>query len=401
MTMEFQKLASWEREVKELRSFLDEKYTVTLPSRISVSYDTDYQYGWAKIGVDKFCQRCIPQLRGGDKSLDYLPPLFQAWIYDAVAFGNSTLIVTPDGKARVSTPETSYAWVDAFGTVTFNEDLGTIVLQSIDGVAMASGDKGKTWEPAEQVTFSLFYRADGAHPTGRSRVTNSIRKSIRSASRAKLRSEVASNYRTYPMIVFSGIWEDMASSVKKGISSIKRGLSNVVGLPRDPDTGQAIEVKEISAADFSPFLLLKDSYAKDVAAAFNVDASEFGVSVANQPSADAQYAGKEDLILEITSFETGILPILQEVAEYVALCLSVQEPVVSFAEPGTPSKGAQADAFVKLSGAIPQLKYSPAALQWAGLPNSIIEEITLEAASWEAQDAADEAADQGGSDEGV
>lgn len=381
----------WANDVKEIRSFLDEKYSVSLPTKISVNYDTDYQYGWAKIGVDKFCDRVIPQLRGNTDIAFVLPKLRLA-IRDAVSFGNSTIIVDELGLCRVSTPENSYAYQDAFGTVFFTEDLGGVRFHSVDGQSFIEDDKGN-WEPTTQRTFTVFYDVDGAHPYGRSRITISIRKTIRSASRAKLKAEIASNYRAYPMIVFSGLWEQLSEGVVSGISKLKTGASNVLGLPKDPFDGQKIDVTEISAADFTPFITLKEAYAKDVAAAFNIDPSELGVMTANPSSADALYATKEDLVIEISNFENSIQSVLQSVVNYVADVLEVEAPQLVFAEPATPSKASQADAFVKLASVIPQLKYSPAALQWAGLPNDLIQEIAAESADWEDElEAQDESA---------
>lgn len=376
--MTYNKLTSWDKEVREIRKFLDESYQVTLPSKISVSYDTDYQYGWAKTGLDKFCDRCIPQISNADPVLLRLLSALRTQIYDTQGFGNSTMIVDDAGNFRVSTPESSYAWMDAFGNVEFTEELGDSIHRSINGVLELSEDGGKTWEATGHATFTIFNRADGSHPTGRSRVTPSIRKTIRSASRAKLRAEVASNYRTYPMIVFSGLWEDMATEVKQGISKIKAGISNVVGLPRDPDTGQTVDVKEISAADFTPFLALKDAYARDVAAAFNIEAAELGVGAPAQASAESQHAAKEDLAIEITAFEQSIEHTVKEIIDYVADLHGLTVDRFSWAEPSTASKGAQADAFVKLAAVIPAFKYSAAAMQWAGLPGWLVDELTKE-----------------------
>lgn len=372
-------IPGWQNHVRETRNFLDSRYTVNIGPNISAIVDTDYQLGWGRIGCEKFYDRIIPGV--DNENFDIVAVKFKKATQQAVEFGNASLVVSTDGTIRIPAPESSGAYVDALDNVHYHEALGELQVRSVNGIVESKkiSENDKKWKADPTTTvFTIFYKQDAAHPFGQSRITPAIRKSIRSASRSKMRAEIASNYRTYPMVLFNGLWEDLASNVAQGITKLKSGVSNVLGLPKDPDTGEKISVESIPQADFTPFLKLRESYAADVAAAFNIDPQELGIQSIQPSSADAIFASKEDLVVEIEAFTREIKPVFQRLVNYLASLLEIEAPKVYFAEPATPSKASQADAFTKLAVVVPQLKYSAAAMRWAGLPQDVIDDIAMD-----------------------
>jgi hypothetical protein len=368
----------WQEEVRELRQLLDEDYKVALPGNFTRSSSRRNQVAWARIGVEKFCYRIIPQLRGAGPKTKAALPLISEAIYDAVAFGNSTLVVANDGSYRVSTPETGVAEVDAFGSVAFEENFAKN--ESTFGNEGSLYFSDNNWKSAPVGSFfSIFYRANFKHKYGQSRVTPAIRAMIKAESRTNMRMEEVEDNQSFPLRVINGLWENFDPQVMDAARSLVTGANQIIGLPKNPDSDQYLELEEFKGAEFDGFLKIKDQRARACAAAFNIDPIELGVTTTNPSSAEALYASKEDLVLEVAAFENRIHSTAQAFLSRVAELNGESEPVLYWAEPATPSKASQADAFVKLASVIPQLATSHAALAWAGLPGDLAVELAEEA----------------------
>lgn len=376
--------SSWAAEVADVRSFLDENYAVPLSGG---GYATralgrrEQQLPWGRIGVERFTERVIPLLSGVDSASSYWQGVVSAIrqaCRDAVCFGNSTIIVDPDGELRVSVPETAVATKTPF-TQSFVEDFGDVrTMAGDDGRLLVARGDDTTFEDSGSMVFSIFYRADGAHPNGASRLSPAIRSCIRSASRNKMRAEIAASFYAFPQRIFNGAWEELDRSVAEGLKSFTQGASTLAILPQGPQ-GEKLEIKDLPAADFSPFISMQKELATEVAAGFGIAFSDLGVTTDQAQSADAIYALKEGLSVAITAWEQEITSPLQAMLVRCAEIAGLEEPpTLSWQEPALPSKSSAADAAIKLVSAFPALKDSRAVLAWAGLPASVLEAASRE-----------------------
>ena len=377
----------WTTGVREIRDFLDEDYTYPIKGRGYSSLSYNCTLPWARIGIEKFIDRIIPNVINSNPDIEKNIVHIKNAIKNAVSFGHGVLVVGSNGNVRTAQPENSRSWVDAFGKVSFEEYFTLNKTEMYDGdtykVVGIDGDvyveKIEQGNPVLYSTgakyFTIFYNADAAAPSGRSRLTPSIRASIRAASRNKIRLEEIAQSHAIPKRLFNGIWEGIDPSVVNGIGQITSGALDALGVPSNPTTGEKISVEEFSAADIEPFLKIQTQLANEVASAFNIDPSEFGASTPQNISSEALYASKEDLILEISSFEQEIIGVLQNAIDYLCEVTGNEKGTLTFLEPAMLSKASQADAFVKLASVIPGLQNSRKALTWAGLPSDVVEEI--------------------------
>lgn len=363
----------WVNHVRLIRSFLDEDYAVK-GSR-AVQAISKICLPWGRIGVEKYCDRVIPHIQNGDDNTAAAEVAIYDAVYDCTAFGNSTIITDADGGVRVSSPENSIATRDVFGKITFKESFkdGTETI-SEDGNLLKRKSINDPWEDTGCKTFTIFNGVSSAHPNGRSRITPAVRKTIVEASLNRMRASVASDFHAYPQRILNGFWGQLKPNDNDAIKRLKVGADQIIGLPLGPN-GEKLDITTFPPSDFTPFLKLHESFARDCAAAFNIDAAEMGIVAMVPSSADALYLSKEDLVLEVTRFEKSITRVLQKLLEEVA-----EDPKVklTWAEPATPSKASQADAFVKLAAVIPALAQSRAALAWAGLPGELADELSEE-----------------------
>jgi len=375
--------SQWLSNVSDVRSFLDEDYSVPLSGGGYAQRNLtpgQAQLPWGRIGIEKWCDRVIPLLNTtvepSSQWQSVITAIKQA-CKDAISFGNSTIIVDSDGELRVSTPETSVATKTPF-TTTFVEDFGDVKTAAADdGVLMIARD-GDDYVDSGAMAFSIFHDADGAHPHGSSRLTPAIRSCIRAASRNKIRAEIAANYYAFPQRIINGAWEGMDRSVGLEQAKLMAGASTVQVIPKDPDTNEKLDVQQLPAASFEPFIAMQKQLATEVATGFGISYDELGVTTNQPQSADAIYALKEGLSLAITSWEQEITSTLQAMLVRVAEIWGVDTPVLSWQEPALPSKGSAADAAIKLVSAFPALKDSRAVLAWAGLPANVLEAVVKE-----------------------
>lgn len=376
--------SSWAAEVADVRSFLDENYSVPLSgggyAQRSLSR-REQQLPWGRIGIERFTERVIPLLSGVDSASSYWQGVISAIrqaCRDAVCFGNSTIVVDPDGELRVSVPETAVATRTPF-TQSFVEDFGDVrTMAGDDGRLLVARGDDTTFEDSGSMVFSIFYRADGAHPNGASRLSPAIRSCIRSASRNKMRAEIAASFYAFPQRIFNGAWEELDRSVAEGLKTFTQGATTLAILPQGPQ-GEKLEIKDLPAADFTPFISMQKELATEVASGFGIAFSDLGVTTDQAQSADAIYALKEGLSVAITAWEQEITSPLQAMLVRCAEIAGLEEPpTLSWQEPALPSKSSAADAAIKLVSAFPALKDSRAVLAWAGLPASVLEAASRE-----------------------
>lgn len=371
---------TWLTHVNVIRSYLDESYSIDFPkSKLPITVSTgSHKLAWGRTATEKFTDRIIPVLRDAGTVTMKMKTIIHQAVSDAVRFGNSTIIVTDDGGVRVSNPTTSFATISPFGTIHYQEDLGDdISLHSLDGeecFLTTAELEGSSPVDAMQ-TFTIFYRADAIHPLGQSRISPALQGIIKSASRNLVREEIASEWHSSPQRYVNGLWADLDPSVPGAMNKMEAGGGTVIGFPRHPVDDSFLQLGEFSQSDFTPFTKLHEQFARDAAAASNLSPDEFGVPGTALASADALAASKEDLVIECTRFSESIQDTIQAFLVEVAWINGEPTPRLSWANPSTPSRASQADAFVKLAAAIPGMASSKAAMAWAGLPEEVIADL--------------------------
>ncbi|MFA6664723.1 MAG: hypothetical protein WCS21_10495 [Lachnospiraceae bacterium] len=376
---------AWTHEVADIRSFLDENYFVSLGgsnySMVDLTH-SQHQLSWGRVGIDKWSERVIPLLSLDDDS-DYRAVLraIKSACKDAIAFGNSTIIIDADGQCRVSVPESSMAWRDLYGQTYFKEVIGSTCSfsSSMSGLALMTSINGNDPVDTGSRTFSIFYRQDGAHPFGASRLSQSVRSSIREASRNKIRGEIASNFYAFPQRYLNGAWANMDPGIVSGATTLASGVGTIQVIPKNPDSGETLNYGQFDASDFTPFIEQQKQLATEVAAGLNLGYDELGVVTTKPQSADAIYATKESLSLSISEWEDGITETVQYAIQWYETCRQLTtSAILTWREPATPSKASAADAAVKIISAFPALKDSTAVMAWAGLPPAVLREVTRE-----------------------
>lgn len=376
--------SKWSSHVKKIKSYMDEDYSASLRG-MGTEYGT-HHLAWGRTGVEKFCARIIPLLEAPGKKTKRATKYINIAARDCITYGNSSLIVSPDGTIRVSNPELSFAEKDTFGTVRFYEDHGNgVETKAVNGVMQIKNGNDREWEDSSNRVFTIFYTTGSGAPRGKSRISPAIMNTIDAASRNLCRIEEGADTVAFPQRILNGIFEEFVTGdpdsnveagalVEQTLHTLETGVKKVIGLPASSE-GKKMSIEEFSASDFSNLLSLHANYAKDTASAFNIDVSEMGVTGAVPSSAEALYASKEDLILEVQAFENFIEDDLQDYIDFVANVFGEVETTLVWAPPATPSAVSQADAFVKLAGAVPQLAYSRRGLIEAGLNPKTVEEL--------------------------
>jgi hypothetical protein len=370
---------AWVSYVQDIQTYLDESYDVSLPgAAIPVSVSLKHQLAWGRIAIDKYAARVRPVIRGGSTTKKMIP-LIKQCVSDALRYGNSTLIVTADGGVRVSNPLTSYARQNSYGKTFYhelvNDTVAMVVTEGEFSEFFVQGQAGSL--PVDGIqTFSVFYNQDNLHGTGQSRITPAMRHSIRSASRTSLRREISSEFYAMPARVLNGVFSGIMGEELDGkLDELAMGLQKMLAIPVNEATGEKVSIEEFSAGDMSAYNRIFEQMARDVAAAANIDPTELGVGTSQSPSAESIYAAKEDLVLDILSWEEAIHETVLAFLYTAAEMFGEPDPSLTWRDPATPSRGVSADAFIKLAAVLPGLRYSPSALAQADLSEETIQEL--------------------------
>lgn len=374
-------LDTWVSSVRETMSFIEATYDVSQPDGLG----QHSRFSWCRIGLEKFADRSIPLINESGRSYSREMNVVSRAIYDALAFGNSTIILDlSTGQSRVSNPLTGFACVGAFGDVEYQEEFTVsgkkVSMKSLNGVGLVETEKD-TWEEAGVLTFSIFHRESSRSPVGESVITQGARELTCAATVERSRLSSVSRAYSRPTFVLNGIWQAMAAEVSEDIlnqtTKLSQNRATALYLPANPEDGSKLDLTKLDPQSFAPYLTVIEFYAKQTAAAFNIQVGELGITESNPSSADALYALKEDLVISVNAFNKSITPTLDDYIAAVAAYRGEKAPEITFEDPATPSLVTMADAFVKVASVVPHLAYSPEALRRAGVPESAIREVAF------------------------
>jgi hypothetical protein len=342
--------------------------------------------GWAKIGVDKFCDRIIPVRFDSNNLLSsQLTRVVSEAVKTAAICGISYLVVYEDAagwSVKVANPLYSFAEINPItrGITSYRENS-----LKEDSYLIAGGGEciyyGDLTVRKGMHVFPVVHQQTSIDLYGQSRITKPVRDIIDSAVRTLARAEVSAEFYSFPQAVLLGADVDYLQDddVSETVKNFVAGIGRLLTLPPNEETQQNPSIQQLEQQSFAPHTDQLNQLARLCAAELNIDVSELGIYETNPTSADALYAAKEDLILECKAFEKA-----NEAAVVGAVSALIEgngldtTPELVWAEPATPTPASQADAFAKLVNAIPALALSRSGLRLAGLDESAIDEIAGE-----------------------
>lgn len=341
--------------------------------------------GWAKIGVDKFCDRNIP-IRFDAAGLLNIASQINEAIKTSVICGLSALMVYKDGgesRLRVANPMFSFVDIDANSrevTGYYESDLSSSIVVVSDG--QTGYYPGTLQQKFDCKVFPIVHQQTSLSLMGESRITKPVRSLIDSAVRTLARGEIAAEFYSFPQAYLLGAdMEQFAADedLQNDVKAFASGLGKMLVLPGNERTGQNPTIGQLQQQSFTPHTDQLNQLARLCAAEMNISVSELGIYETNPTSADALYASKEDLILEVDRYQqTNEAAILGAISALIEGNELDTEPELIWAPPATPSAASQADAFSKLVSSIPALAVTKTGLRMAGLDERTVTEVANE-----------------------
>ncbi len=221
----------------------------------------------------------------------------------------------------------------------------------------------------------LTYRASLDRPFGSARISKPVMALTDSAVRTLLRTEVSAEFYSAPQRYVLGADEGAFFDADGApIPAWQAVLGRLFAIGRDED-GNTPTVGQFSQQSMEPHLAQIRSLASMFAAETSLPVGSLGVVQDNPSSAEAIYAAKEELVVEIQHWETTSLgPAWQRAMVNALLILDGSDAArdaysglrARWASPATPSVVSAADAMVKQVAAIPELAKTDVALERLG-----------------------------------
>lgn len=218
---------------------------------------------------------------------------------------------------------------------------------------------------------ALVYRASEGRPFGQSRITRPVMSLTDSYMREMLRLEVGAELFTSPQKVILGAGDE-AFDMDKYVAYVTNFL--IIG---NDENGEHPTLTQLAAASMQPHVDVMRNLAAQFAGATCVPVSELGVVHDNPSSAEAIYAAKEALVVEVdSSLNAANAESLRSIA-LMALAVERGAPLdalsdaerdfsVKFKNPAMPSLVSQADAMAKVAGTAPWIAETEVFLEEVG-----------------------------------
>lgn len=269
--------------------------------------------------------------------------------------------------------------IGAFLAVTEADEIGMPTLMTMyqwDKVVTLSRRRDGSWtvdarrNPLGEVTaYALPHNPDLERPFGRSRVTRALMRYTDAGIRTTFRGELNAEVYAGPQYWILG----RTAGAVVGSDKWKAAYGRVFGLSYDEDNAVQPDVKRFEGASPQPHIEHLRQWASLVSSDSGVPLSALGV-VHDQPaSAEAIFAEREPLMTRAKAFSRSMSPgVLGAVRAALRLRdgLTVDElrPLQAlWADPVTTSPATRADAFVKLSTALPGFADTEVGMEYAGL----------------------------------
>lgn len=235
---------------------------------------------------------------------------------------------------------------------------------------------------------ALTYRAALDRPFGSSRISRPVMALTDATVRTLLRTEVSAEFYSAPQRYVLGADEDLfVDADGKAIPAWQAVLGRMFAVGRDED-GNVPTVGQFTQQSMEPHLAQVRSLASLFAAETSLPVGSLGIVQDNPSSAEAIFAAKEELVVEIEHWEATSLGPAWERTIRNALRLIDDTPAARseyagirahWASPSTPSIVSAADAMVKQVAAIPKIGETDVALERLGYNQ---DEIARMQAQW-------------------
>jgi hypothetical protein len=215
----------------------------------------------------------------------------------------------------------------------------------------------------------LAYLPDLTRPFGHSRITRTAMGLTDAAVRTLLRAEVSAEFYSADKYWLFGA--DVTKFIGDDKWSALMGRMNAIDV--DTVAGDKVDIQRFSGSSPQPHTdqmrLIQSMFADDQ----NLDVKYADAS--NPSSADAIYAAKEDLIIDVRDanrvWGRGAVKAFQlavRLRDGIAMTDELRAMSSQFTDPAIVSPSARADAFSKLSTSIDGFGNSPVGMKFAGLP---------------------------------
>ncbi|RNL44742.1 phage portal protein [Paraeggerthella hongkongensis] len=226
----------------------------------------------------------------------------------------------------------------------------------------------------------LVYRPTLDRPFGKSRISRAVMAITDSAVRESLRSEVSAEFFTSPQKYLLGADD----SVFDNLSKWEAYIGSIFAVTANED-GEVPKYGQLSQSTMQPHTEYMRSLASRFSGETSIPVSELGVVHDNPSSAEAIYAAKESLVIEAESLNETNGAALREIG-MMALAASQNKPLdaltdeertitARFKNPAFPSFVSQADAIIKIVGAIPWMADSEVVLEELGFSEEQIDRL--------------------------
>lgn len=216
----------------------------------------------------------------------------------------------------------------------------------------------------------LTYDPQLKKPFGRSRITNPVMDLTDMAVRGYVRMEGNAEFYSSPQLAIEGIDPDAFEGVSEQ-RKFKLAMDRLIALTRD-ENGDAPSIKQLQQATMTPHSDMLRTVASAFSGETGIPLAELGILHDNPSSAEAMLTAERKLTLEVRNQNEVILS--DSVIQIATLAVMVRDGLAEapaeawrmsahFADPEFRPHSVNADAYVKLAGANPELASSPVLLE--------------------------------------
>lgn len=216
----------------------------------------------------------------------------------------------------------------------------------------------------------LTYDPQLNKPFGRSRITGPVMSLTDMAVRGYVRMEGNAEFYSSPQLAIEGIDPDAFGEVSES-KKFKLAMDRLIALTRDAD-GNSPNIKQLQQATMTPHSDMIRTVASAFSGETGIPLAALGILHDNPSSAEAMLTAERGMLIDVTNQNRVVLS--TSVKDIARLAVMVRDGSTTppddswrlsakFADPEFRSTSANADAYVKLVGANPDLANSPVLLE--------------------------------------
>lgn len=262
------------------------------------------------------------------------------------------------------------------GSFDENGDPDDLTLWLPENIIYCARD-GNKWSVTRRATptrrvqvVPVSYDPQLEKPLGRSRITDPVMTITDMAVRAYVRMEGNAELYSFPQLAAEGVKEDAFSNVSQA-DRFQIAMDRIIALSTN-DEGDSPTLKQFSQASMQPHSDMLRTVAMAFCGETGIPPASLGVVADSNPSSEAAIrAGEHDLLIDVTNQNKHVLN--HAASDIARLAIMVRDDLpeppteawklsARFADPEFRSSSANADAYVKLAGANPDIADSPSIL---------------------------------------